>query len=118
MTDMTRAPIYKIVTRDQWDHANRERLFRGAPVDLADGYIHFSAAHQVRETAAKHFAGQTDLLLVAVDPATLGDALRWEVSRGGDRFPHLYAALDPARVVSTKPIPMADGAHDFQGLVP
>lgn len=118
MTDMTRAPIYKIVTRDQWDHANRERLFRGAPVDLADGYIHFSAAHQVRETAAKHFAGQTDLLLVAVDPATLGDALRWEVSRGGDRFPHLYAALDPARVASTKPIPMADGAHDFQGLVP
>lgn len=118
MTDMTHAPIYKIVTRDQWDHALRDGIFQGAPVDLADGYIHFSAAHQVRETAAKHFAGQANLLLVAVDPAPLGDALRWEVSRGGDRFPHLYGALDPARVVFVQPIPMSDGAHDFEGLVP
>lgn len=117
MTDITRAPIYKIVTKDQWDHASRDGVFRGAPVDLADGYIHFSAAHQVRETAAKHFARQTDLLLVAVDPAVLGDALRWEVSRGGDRFPHLYAPLDPARVISAKPIPMRADAHDFEGLV-
>ncbi len=118
MTDMTRAPIYKIVTRDQWDHALREGVFHGAPVDLADGYIHFSAAHQVRETAAKHFAGQTDLLLVAVDPAPFGESLCWEVSRGGDRFPHLYDTLDPARVVSAKPILMRAGAHDFDGLVP
>lgn len=110
--------IYKIVTRDQWEHAVREGVFRGAPVDLADGYIHFSAAHQVRETAAKHFAGQTDLLLVAVDPATLGQSLRWEVSRGGDRFPHLYAMLDPARVVSVEPVAISHGAHDFEGLVP
>lgn len=118
MTDVP-LPIYKIVTRDQWDHAVRDGLFRGAPVDLADGYIHFSAAHQVRETAAKHFAGKANLLLVAIDPAALGDSLRWEVSRGGDRFPHLYDRLDPARVVWVKPIPArADGAHDFEGLVP
>ncbi|MCC2108816.1 MAG: DUF952 domain-containing protein, partial [Hyphomicrobiales bacterium] len=87
-------------------------------VDLADGFIHFSTAAQVAETAAKHFAGQTDLLLVAIDGATLGDALKWEPSRGGALFPHLYAPLDPRAAISVRPLPLgADGAHDFSGLL-
>lgn len=88
--------------------------FAGAPVDLADGFIHFSTGLQVRETAAKHFAGQADLLLVAVDPAKLGDALRWEPSRGGALFPHLYAPLPLDAVQWVKPLPLgADGVHLF-----
>ena len=114
-----RALIYKLVTAAQWGDAIAAGRFSGAPVDIADGYIHFSAAHQVRETAAKHFAGQRDLLLVAFDPATLGPALRWEASRGGDMFPHLYAPLDPADAVWAKPLPLrANGAHALAGLVP
>ena len=71
-------------------------------------------AEQVRETAAKHFAGQTDLLLVAVDAGSLGEALKWEVSRGGALFPHLYAPLDPSAVLWVKPLPLgADGVHVF-----
>ena len=116
MTTDPASPIYKIVPQDLWAQVLREGAFRGAPVDLADGFIHFSAAHQVRETAAKHFAGQDDLLLVAIDPAALGEALRWEVSRGGDRFPHLYATFDPAKVLRADPLPLgAGGAHDFDG---
>ena len=72
-----------------------DRPLHGAPIDLADGFIHFSTAEQVRETAAKHFAGQTDLLLVAIDGGRLGDALKYEVSRGGALFPHLYGAARP-----------------------
>ena len=112
------SPIYKIVDASAWSEARRDGAFRGAPVDFADGYIHLSAAHQVCETAAKHFAGKPDLLLVAYDPAVFGDALKWEVSRGGDRFPHLYAALDPAQALWAKPLPLgADGAHDWTGLL-
>ncbi len=81
-------------------------------VDLADGYIHFSTAAQVQETAARHFAGQTELLLVAVDPAALGEALRWEPSRGGDLFPHLYQPLPLSAVRWTEALPLgADGRH-------
>jgi len=80
--------IYKIATKAQWAEAGKTGVFAGAPVDLADGYIHFSTAAQARETAAKHFAGQDDLLLVAVEAAKLGEALKWEVSRGGALFPH------------------------------
>ena len=85
--------IYKICPRHEWQSAVEQGSFKGAAVDLADGFIHFSAAHQVQETAAKHFRGQTDLLLVAVSSDDLGDALKWERSRGGDLFPHLYGAL-------------------------
>jgi uncharacterized protein (DUF952 family) len=106
--------IYKICPRDLWRDASEAGDFKGAPVDLADGYIHFSTAGQVRETAAKHFAGQADLLLIAIDPDSLGDALRWETSRGGQLFPHLYASLDPSAVLWAKPLPLgADGAHIF-----
>ncbi|MGN6768590.1 MAG: DUF952 domain-containing protein [Rhizobiaceae bacterium] len=111
------ASIYKIVTQDEWREAEKEGLFRGAPVDLADGYIHFSTAGQVAETAAKHFAGKADLLLVAVDEAALGDRLRYEVSRGGALFPHLYADLPLSAVLWTKPMPLgADGIHRLPAM--
>ena len=111
-------PIYKIVSKTEWDDACRGGVFDGASVDRADGFIHLSAAHQVRETAAKHFDGRRDLLLVAFDPASLGDALRWEVSRGGDRFPHLYAPLTTALALWAKPLPLtAEGAHAWTGLL-
>ncbi len=108
--------IYKIVPASLWRDAGE--IFDGAPVDLADGFIHFSAVDQVAETAAKHFAGQRDLLLVAVDPGMLGDALRWEVSRGGSLFPHLYASLPLADVAWVKPLPLEpDGGHNLAGLL-
>ena len=109
--------IYKIASEAQWREAEAAGIFRGAPVDLADGYIHFSTAEQVRETAARHFAGQDGLLLAAVDADRLGPALRYEASRGGALFPHLYAPLDLSAVVWVKPLPLGpDGAHRFPEL--
>jgi len=108
--------IYKILPRTEWDAAVAAGAFAGSAVDLADGYIHFSTAAQVHETAAKHFAGQTDLVLVAIDPATLGDALKWEPSRGGALFPHLYAPLDPALAVTVDELPWDGEAHAFPPL--
>ncbi len=109
--------IYKICPRTLWAEAEREQVFRGAPVDLADGYIHFSTADQVRETAAKHFAGAADLVLVAVEAARLGPALRWEPSRGGALFPHLYGDLPLAAVQWVAPLPLgSDGRHRFPDL--
>ena len=106
--------IYKIAPQALWREAEAKGVFAGAPVDLADGYIHFSTAAQAAETAAKHFAGQDDLLLVAVDAGRLGAALKWEVSRGGALFPHLYAPLDPAAVAWVRPLPLGeDGRHVF-----
>lgn len=106
--------IYKIVPAPLWRDAEARGRFEGAPVDHADGYIHFSTAAQARETAAKHFAGQTDLLLVAVDADRLGPALRYEPSRGGDLFPHLYAPLDLKAVRWIAPLPWQDGiGHRF-----
>ena len=109
--------IYKIATIEQWRRAEREGVFAGAPIDLTDGFIHFSTAEQARETAARHFAGQRDLLIIAVETEALGPALRWEPSRGGALFPHLYAPLDLASVTSTRDLPLgADGEHEFQDL--
>jgi uncharacterized protein (DUF952 family) len=111
--------IYKIVPAALWRAAEALAEFDGAPVDLADGFIHFSAASQVRETAAKHFAGARELLLVTVDAERLGAALKWEPSRGGDLFPHLYAPLQLAHVLQVDPLPLREtGTHDFSGLVP
>lgn len=103
--------IYKIATRDQWQQAEKIDQFDGAPVDLADGYIHFSTAGQVAETAARHFAGQDDLLLVAVRTGDLGEELRYEPSRGGALFPHLYAPLKLSAVEWTVPMPLENGRH-------
>ena len=110
--------IYKIVPRAAWRAAEAAGVFEGAPVDLADGFIHFSTAAQVEETAAKHFVGQPDLLLVAVEAASPGAALKWEPSRGGALFPHLYAPLDPRAAVFVRPLPLAAGGrHDFSGVL-
>ncbi|PVB63199.1 DUF952 domain-containing protein [Labrenzia sp. 011] len=109
--------IFKIVPRLLWQEAVNAGVFAGAPVDLADGFIHFSTADQVRETAGKHFAAQSDLLLAAFDATSFGDRLKWEPSRGGALFPHLYDQLDPASVVWVKDLPLAaDGGHVFPDL--
>jgi uncharacterized protein (DUF952 family) len=105
--------IYKIAPPDLWRDAQAKGAFLGAPVDLAEGFIHFSTAAQLRETAAKHFAGQEDLLLVAVDPVKLGGLLRYEVSRGGALFPHLYGPLPMEAVVWVKPLPLGASGHVF-----
>jgi uncharacterized protein (DUF952 family) len=111
--------IYKISPREAWRAAEDAGVFTGAPVDVADGFIHFSAAHQVRETAARHFAGQADLVLAAIDAAALGAALIWEVSRGGDSFPHLFAPLPMSAVISAVDLPLgADGLHLFPAEIP
>lgn len=108
------APIFKILRQDEWRGFEADGVFHGAPVDLADGYVHLSAADQVAATAARHFAGAEGLVLVAVDPAAAGDALRWEPSRGGALFPHLYGPLERAHVLWTAPLPLGpDGAHVF-----
>ena len=96
--------IYKIMPAALWLDAQQSGCFAGAPVDLADGYIHFSAADQVRETGRRHFAGLSDLLLVAVDAEQLGTPLVWEASRGGALFPHLYAGLPVSAVVAVMPL--------------
>ena len=104
--------IYKICPAALWSEAEAKGRFDGAPVDLADGYIHFSMGAQVAETAAKHFAGQDGLLLIAIDDEHLGSALRYEPSRGGALFPHLYAPLDPKVVRWIAPMPLkTDGSH-------
>lgn len=111
--------IYKICRAQEWRDAERERVFRGAPVDLRDGFIHFSTAEQLAETAARHFAGADGLVLVAVDVAKLGAALKWEPSRGGALFPHLYGTLPLDTVAWTAPLPLdADGRHVLPELVP
>lgn len=110
--------IYKIATKEQWEAAQKLGRFEGAPVDIADGFIHFSTASQTRETAAKHFAGQDDLMLAALDADQLGETLKWEVSRGGDLFPHLYRFFELSEVEWARPLPLTADGHDFSGLLP
>ncbi|MBA8819901.1 dihydroorotate dehydrogenase [Ochrobactrum sp. P6BS-III] len=114
---MTNKIIYKIAPRELWAQAEKAGSFTGAPVDIADGYIHFSTATQVRETAAKHFAHQNNLVLVSVDATRLGENLKYEASRGGALFPHLYADLPLDAVVTVEPLPLDnDGLHIFPEL--
>lgn len=105
--------IYKILRRPEWDAFRAAGRTGGAPVDLADGYIHFSTAAQVAETAEKHFGTESDLVLVAFDADLLGGQLRWEPSRGGALFPHLYRALELADVVWDKSLPLGATGHIF-----
>jgi uncharacterized protein (DUF952 family) len=110
--------LYKIVEASAWEAALRAGTFVGAEIDLKDGYIHLSTGAQAAETARRHFAGREGLLLVAVEAQSLGDALKWEPSRGGDLFPHLYGALTPALAVETRPLTLnADGWPDPGALV-
>ena len=97
--------IYKILGRADWERARAVGRFEGSAVDLADGFIHFSGADQWAETARRHFAGQDDLMLLTVDAESLGSALRWEVSRGGALFPHLYAPLACDQVITAIALP-------------
>ena len=109
--------IFKIVGVEEWRAAEAAGVFAGAAVDRADGYIHFSTAAQAPETAAKWFAGRSDLVLAAVDADALGPALRWEPSRGGALFPHLYGPLALDAVVWTRPLPLdKEGRHLFGSL--
>ena len=100
--------IFKLLTAPEWQAALSAGVFAGSAVDLADGYIHFSTAAQAPETARRYFCGLTDILLVALEADTLGEALVWEPSRGGDLFPHLYGPLDPALAVWVRPAPLDD----------
>ncbi len=110
--------IYKIFRRPEWETLKDQGETLGAPVDLADGFIHFSTSTQVVETAAKHFDGEPDLVLVAVEADTLGTDLKWEPSRGGALFPHLYRALRMADVAWDKSLPMGVTGHIFpEGVV-
>ena len=111
---MQSTTIYKICPETLWREAENAGRFDGAPVDHADGFIHFSTAEQAVKTAARHFAGQGGLLLIAIDAVALGPALKYEVSRGGALFPHLYAPLPLSAVAWVKPLPLgADGHHVF-----
>jgi uncharacterized protein (DUF952 family) len=109
--------VYKICHADDWREAERAGAFRGAAIDLTDGYIHFSTDEQVKETAGRHFAGIGDLVLVAVATAALGPALKWEPSRAGALFPHLYGVLTLDAVLWVQPLPVGgDGRHVFPEL--
>lgn len=109
--------IYKILRRPEWDAFRAAGETAGAPIDLSDGYIHFSTAAQVAETAAKHFATESDLVLVAVNADALGPDLKWEPSRGGQLFPHLYRVLRLSDVVWDKSLPLGATGHIFpEGL--
>ena len=111
--------VYKIVSTGEWTEAEAAGVFAGASVDRADGFIHFSTAEQAADTAAKWFAGRGDLTLAAIDAEALGGDLRWEPSRGGALFPHLYAALPMSAVVWSRPLPLgSDGRHVFGSLEP
>ena len=106
--------IYKICRAGEWAEAMAAGEYRGSEHDRRDGFIHFSTAAQMRETAAKHFAGQADLVLVAVDAAVLGGKLAWEPSRGGELFPHLYDVLPTSAALTVTPLPLSpDGQHQF-----
>jgi len=109
--------IYKICSASAWREAERQGVYRGSADDTRDGFIHFSTALQVAETARKHFFGQTGLFLVEVDADALGDALRWEPSRNDELFPHLYGDLDLGVVTAVRDMhARSDGYHDIPEL--
>lgn len=105
--------LYKIMPKQEWETAQANGLYEGSEVDRRDGFIHLSANHQVRATAQKHFSGEADLLLVSVAEEALGQSLKWEVSRGGDLFPHIYGALPMSAVSEAIPLPLMNGVHEF-----
>lgn len=114
---MTTGVIYHMCRQEEWQAAEAAGRYEGSSQDRADGFIHFSTAEQVVESAAKHRAGQSGLVLIAVDAAKLGDALKWEPSRGGALFPHLYGPLGLEAVTRVEPLPLGpDGRHLFPPL--
>ncbi len=114
---MTR--VYKILGRAEWARAEAAGVFTGSPVDVRDGYIHLSAAAQAPETARLHFGGRDDLVLVGMEADALGEALKWEASRGGALFPHLFAPLKTSLVDEVRDIPLdLDGVPQLGTLAP
>ncbi|OWU84240.1 hypothetical protein ATO6_14495 [Oceanicola sp. 22II-s10i] len=105
--------IYKIFRAPEWAALESAGSTPGAPVDVADGYVHFSTAAQAAETAAKHFAGEEGLVLLALDPDSLAPDLKWEPSRGGQLFPHLYRDLRLTDVLWSRPLPLGPSGHIF-----
>jgi len=105
--------ILKIFRAPEWAALRANGESQGAPIDVADGYVHFSTPTQAQETAAKHFAGEEGLVLLAVDAEAVDGDLEWEVSRGDDLFPHLYRKLKLSDVVAHWPLPLVDGVHVF-----
>lgn len=106
--------VYKIISEQEWKTAGDAGEFLGAEIDLQDGYIHLSTAAQVRETVARHFAGRSELLLLTISAEDFGDDMKWEPSRGGDLFPHLYCSLPVNKVLAVDALPMGtDGLHIF-----
>lgn len=111
--------LYKIMSRQEWETAQANGLYEGSGVDRSDGFIHLSASRQVCATARKHFSGIADLLLVSVAEEALGQSLKWEVSRGGDLFPHIYGTLPLSAVTEVIPLPFVNGVHQFpEGFLP
>ncbi len=111
--------IFKILSAEQWLLAQKSGRFEGSEVDLRDGYIHFSTAEQAQETALRYFSGQNGLVIVGFDAASLGDGLKWEPSRHGQLFPHLYGVLDPGQAIFEAALPWDGVRHVFpEGLLP
>jgi uncharacterized protein (DUF952 family) len=109
--------LYKIMSKQEWETAQAQGTYEGSEVDRKDGFIHLSAAHQVRATAEKHFSGKTDLVLISVSEESLGPSLKWETSRGGDLFPHIYGPLQLDSIGDAVPLPLVGGIHQFpEGL--
>jgi uncharacterized protein (DUF952 family) len=105
--------LFKIIDADAWRRAVAAGVFEGAAIDLSDGFIHLSTDTQVRETARLHFAGVTNLLLIAIDEAVVTGALKWEASRGGKLFPHVYGVIDPALILWARPLVWDGASHGF-----
>src|ERR1700730_15103617 len=113
------AMIYHMCPAETWQEAVRTGVYHGTADHRRDGFIHFSTAEQIVESARRHRAGQAGLLLIAVESARLAGRLKWEKSRGGDLFPHLYGPLDPAEIASVRPLPLSPaGEHLFPSLDP
>jgi len=110
--------IYKICRASDWKEAESRGVFEGSEADFRDGFIHLSALHQVRETARRHFAGQADLVLVAFEAEDFGEKLKWEVSRGGDLFPHVHGVIEVAKARWVEPLPLAATGHVFPKALP
>jgi uncharacterized protein (DUF952 family) len=109
--------LYKILSAAEWRDASAKGVFEGSAVDIKDGFIHLSTARQLRETAARHFAGQDGLVLVAFAEEVL-EPLKWEPSRGGDLFPHVYGLIATRLAAELHPLPLEDGRHRFPPGIP
>jgi uncharacterized protein (DUF952 family) len=110
--------LYKIMSKQEWEKAQAQGIYKGSEVDRRDGFIHLSAAHQVRATAQKHFPGKADLVLISVTQESLGPSLKWEASRGGDLFPHIYGPLQLDALGEAVPLPLVNGIHQFPPGLP